>query len=1336
MKNTTRRMCKKAVPVLSVLMTTTFALGSAGLLNTTRALAETADSTKYYSDFTSLDETLAAGAELNVELASEGNVLLKNNGALPFGANTKKLSVFGVASTSLQTGGGGSGSGSGIPNTVKESLEDAGFIVNPTLWTYYTAAGASTSSGWGGSSSTLEPEVSKLNPYVGSYSLYDDAAIVMIKRTGSEGSDLARSNVSGHKNKEDHYLMLDDNEKALLEHVKDNFDKVIVIINSSNAMELGDLEDDDEIDGILWIGHTGNTGIMALGKILNGEVNPSGRLVDVYAANFKQDPTWYNFGDMSQLNPVSSTEQGGPGGPGGPGGGRSIEALAESGSTGATETYDNIIYKTDENGNYIGKYLSATGFGASDYYSSVEYREGIYEGYRWYETAATVDGYYKATASNMPNNKYATYDVSDAYYNRDNGVVYSFGYGLSYTTFEYSNFSVSGTDAKDGVVTVKVRVTNSGSVAGKEVVQVYSDPQYNGTIEKAAANLITFAKTDLLQPGEYQDVELSFDMQDLASFDYNDANGNGFVGYEIEAGTYKLSVRSDSHNIVVDNNGNRCESSFTVPEDSSATADTYTGWTYSTDADTGNAISAVLSNGDRYDSLLGYYDENGEYTYRVEIGDYVTRKNFALPTGATQEERAYGNDLIEQLDSENVWYAYNDKTTDPWYKTADDVQGWTQAADDSATPAISAADMRGVDYNDESAYTINGKTYESGAAAWQAFLNQFTYEEFISIITGGRGTPALERFGIPSITHNDGPAQLGNGTFWVSEVVIASTWNVDLAEKQGQIVGNESLFQNTTGWWGPGFNTHRSPFGGRNFEYYSSDGVQGGMIGAAVIKGALSKGVQTYLKHCVVNDQETDREAAGGVLTIVSEQALREIYLKTFELAIKAGANAVMTSFNRIGRAQASSNSAILNDIIRGEWGQEISVITDMYNPPYTYPDLFVRNGGVLALAAMNNLSRNMFSGVWSKDDNCVLIKADANAETETVKSYTQWYWIRTAAQRALYVAINSNGMDNCYDLTSFTGGELGVGETCVVGLSYSKDISSREIANQEQDVSYAIVDGKLPAGLALSESGVISGTPQEAGTYSFDVQVTLGYWNTKTVTFTINVTEAFEIDADASAKVGEEYEAEFTTDYFKTTADGGEYDTVEFVGSNLPEGLSVEDGLLYGKPAEAGTYDITVTLVATKTVQGSGSQGNQQQTDRVSRTFTLVVEEADVVVPTKVLPKVTLNLNGGTGSTSATVNEDGTVKVPAVPTREGYVFTGWYLDEACSAVASFQATVTSDVTYYAGWEEVVVEAAEETSDGGCNGSIETGLSVIAGLVLVAGVVVVCKVAKRKNETK
>lgn len=1293
LKSSHKRLC-------AVALTSVMALTTAASFGGLAASADTSSAKKYYTDYATYEEEQAAAKELNIEVASEGNVLLKNNGLLPFASNVKRLSVFGTRSDNIQLGGGGSGGGSSAgSSTVKDSLEAAGFKLNPKLVSVYA-----------GISDENEVSLDRIAPAKDSYNLYNDAALIIISRKGQEFSDNATHSVAGHADVTEHYLELDDNEKALIAHVKENFENIVVVINSASPMELGVLEDDPYIDGMVWVGHTGTNGIMALGKILNGEVNPSGKLSDIYPADFKQDPTWFNFGDNSQNNYDAAT-------------GKFTAMNAVTGSS---------------------KYFNADGTSINDCeiwskssgWKTVDYEEGIYYGYRWYETAAET-GFFaannSAAANTIPKNK-----NGDIYYNRTNGVVYPFGYGLSYTDFTWELKSGKNlTLTKTGDITVKVEVTNVGDVAGKDVVQLYSTPKYydNG-IEKAAANLVDFQKTKLLKPGQSQTLTFTIKPQDLSSFDYDDANGNGFEGYELEAGEGSISLRSDSHTVKDD-----CVVNYTVPEGTvegtdatKAATNGSTGFTYTTNVNTGNDVETLFSNGDIYDTT-----RSTDVTPDAAL-QFYKRTNFAsgaYPTTPVAADLKYSDDALEKLYAQVLYNASDDMNKDyPLYEMVADwsveevPENWTQVTEDyrkeHPKAEIQLYDMAGVDYDD---------------AKWTTFMNQLTWDEMVKMVSTA-STTAVAAVGKPQTNNADGPAQFSGGTFWTCLVVQASTFNTELCNKIGQMVGNESLFKGVLGWWGPGANIHRSPFSGRNFEYYSQDGIHSGKIAAAVISGSVSKGVHVNIKHCFLNDQETDRDSFGGLNTWCNEQAIREIYIKPFELAIEAGCNGTMTAFNKIGLVSSAVNYNLYVKMLVDEFGFDGISVTDMYadDCSYTWPaDLMIRCN-IYPLRSYNqNAYGRYIEGTWdaSKRDGkgAVMVpdsytKVDKGENkgvqtwgrepgTTLVESANQYYNLRTHAQKLMYMVANTNLMKNGHDLSEFKGATDLFAPTKV---SYNKSIAIDAKTIDSADVKYEITSGSLPQGLTLSSNGNISGTPTEQGTFNFEVTLTVdSYVKSSAQKFTLTVGSPFEVSADLStASVGRAFSANITSEYIteQEYTVGIAY-SLASDSAALPDGMTISsDGKISGTPTAAGTYDIKVQIAASK----QGRRGIE--TTYFYENYTITVNAQNY--------NVTLNYNYD-GAVNTTLVTEGSLSEVAAPSRAGYVFAGWFTDAECSKAADLNASITADTTLYANWM-AIVNADEGGS--GCSGSIGVGstLTIVGSLLAVATVTCGIKVAKRKKD--
>ena len=1020
---------------------------------------------KYYTDFASLEEERAAAKQVNIQVAEEGFVLLKNDNCLPLASDEMNISMFGYKSANIMMGGGGSGSGRpgqyGVPmTTLQMGMEEAGFRVNERLLSFYSDKSAE-----------VKPEdIPESIAYT--YGAYSDAALVVISRSGSEGTDEKTYGYEPEQNADEnaHMLELTDVEESLIRYVKERFDKVILIVNSSNAMELGEVNEsktDDNlgVDAILWVGHVGNDGAAAIGTILNGTTCPSGRTADTYAVDFTQDPTFTNFGSNAQN-------------------------FEEDGSR-----MDNNIY------------VDGT---ATDYHS-VEYREGIYVGYRYYETKG--------------------YDMGEEWYQEN--VVYPFGYGLSYTTFTQefeSDVPTAGelTDPTD-VITVKVKVTNTGSVAGKDVVQLYySAPYTSGGIEKSYVNLGAFSKTGLLQPGESEVVTLQLVAQDMASFDWNDANGNGFRGYELEAGDYVLSIRRNAHEEIA-------SVTRTVPTAIQCTTDYTTG-----------AEITPLFGGD--EGLEEYKSTNDS----LENNMMSRADGLEIPAALSKEERTWSQGQVDELDEQKAYFSCNDTEDDPWY--VEQVPStWTQnegTRDENGKTAIQLADLMGVSYTEPTVVDgVATAATDEGTQKWDEYMNQLTWEELTTIVSyGGFGQPGLDAIGKKQNGAYDAAAHpfwnggmFGGaeapedqmGTNWVTPAVWGCTWNVELLNQIGFITGNESLLFNVNGLYGFSVNIHRSPFGGRNFEYLSEDPLLAGKLLASLCKACTDKGLVTYTKHFMMNNQETNRNTTGGVMTWATEQAIREIYAKPYEIAVKEGNNSgFMTAFNRIGTSTCSTNYALMELLIRGEWGFCGYNVTDyMDYADYRYTNLMVRAGNELPLGGMNKLigkgkggDSSSTEGTWSAEQNMVLVAANAeDAEAanqlrksgdnagasiyETVPSPTQWFNVRKAAQRVLYSNANSNAILNGYDYQLNEELTYPVGEQVGNARGGGENVLSSFFSALSTDVKdVAVVTGAEIPGMTLTEEGVLSGMPTAAGDYVIQAKGILDGWVYCRLTLTIHI--------------------------------------------------------------------------------------------------------------------------------------------------------------------------------------------------------------------------------------
>ena len=845
------------------------------------------------------EETSAKATELVNEITAEGVVLAKDeDNVLPV-ASGSKLNVFGWSSTNPCYGGTGSGAlNTAYPVTdLLTGLHDAGIETNEELSKFYTDYKADRPS-----VGMVEQDWTLPEPNVNLYTdemmenakAFSDTAMVVITRVGGEGADLPTDmasvvdgswirrvaqaygsergtayyngtyddslNEGNDWDKGDHFLQLSNREEDLLDLVTSNFDNVILVYNGANAFQMDFLKDYPQIKGVLLCPGTGQSGFEGFGKVVSGEVNPSGRTADTYVSDLTAAPWWNNFGDFKYTN---------------------------------TEDLNSDASFFDPEG--------ATP-------SFVNYVEGIYVGYKFYETAA-----------------------DEGLINYDDEVVFPFGYGLSYTSFtkEMSSITSDGTN-----LNFTVTVTNTGSAAGKDVVEIYSNPPYtNGGIEKSTANLLDFAKTNELAPGESQTMEFSIPVEDLASYDYQ-TNGC----YVLEAGDYIISANNDSHN-VADSKTYTVASDIVYNESNKRSSD---------------AVAAT----NEFDFA------EGEVTYLSRADGFA---NYAEATAAPAN--------YEMSDADKAVFYNAHSYTESGYEADDDAN-----AEDITTGAkngLKLVELRGVDYNDPK---------------WDDLLDQMTIEDMQQTIGfGGYQTAAVTSIEKVRTNDCDGPASINNNFTGVGSVgfpaatLIGMTWSKELAYSFGDSIGEMANEMDTSGWYGPAMNIHRTAFAGRNFEYYSEDGVLSGVMASNAIKGAQEHGVYAYMKHFALNDQEGNRTSMAA--TWSNEQAIREIYLRPFEISVKdADCHAVMSSFNYIGNCWAGGCSELLKNVLRGEWGFVGFVETDYFGVyGYMTADQGVRNGSDLMLCTTGN------------DFNTVTVLTNSSKQA-----------LREASKNILYTVVNS----------------------------------------------------------------------------------------------------------------------------------------------------------------------------------------------------------------------------------------------------------------------------------------------------------------------------------------
>ena len=835
------------------------------------------------------DTTVSKANELAKEVQSESITMLKNDDSnLPL-AN-KKVNVFGWGSTNPVYGGTGSGSMSDQYDTVSllDGMKEAGLETNADLSKLYTdyRADRPVVAMW--SQDWTLPEVPAdqySDSLISDAKSFSDEAVVVLTRVGGEGADLPtnmKAETITYKNNSkdyddfqdgEHFLQLSKTERDMIDLVTKNFDKVTLVYNGANAFQFDFLSNYPQIKSVLWCPPAGQTGFSALGDVLAGETNPSGKTSDTFVKDLTKTPVFNNTDGA---------------------------AAASSSSVGADGAfvYDNVD-------DLAAKYTGFTGQENTVLPSFVNYVEGIYVGYKFYETAA-----------------------DEGLINYDDTVIYPFGYGLSYTSFEQKMGDVS---YKDGKVTFDVTVTNTGDTAGKDVVEVYYNPPYtDGGIEKASKNLVAFEKTEKLEPGASETVKIEFDDDDMASYD-----DKGAKAWVLEKGDYTISVQSDSHHVIDSEKIN--------------VADTIT---YDSESNTHNDDQTVATN--QFDYAAG------DVTYLSRANHFA---NYAEATAAPTN--------FSMSDEVKAAFTNNGNYDPTKYDDDSDEMPTTGAKN-----GLRLADMYGKDYDD---------------ADWEKLLDQLTFDDMDNLIAnGGYGTPAVSSVGKIQLTDADGPASLNNNFTGVGSIgfpastAFACTWNKDLAKQFGEMIGDMAHDMHVAGWYAPAMNIHRGAFSGRTFEYFSEDSLLSGVMASSEITGAKEKGVYSFMKHFALNDQETNR--TNMVCTWADEQAIREIYLKPFEMSVKeGGAQAVMSSFNYIGYAYAGASNNLLNTVLRDEWGFKGFVLTDYFGGyGYQNADQEIRNGNDSMLAT-------------TKITNHI-----------TDKSATSVKAMRTAAHNILYTAANS----------------------------------------------------------------------------------------------------------------------------------------------------------------------------------------------------------------------------------------------------------------------------------------------------------------------------------------
>lgn len=853
---------------------------------------ENVDSQYYKSSFSTEEEMRKYTEEISQKIEEEGIVLLKNdNNALPL-ASGGKVSLLGQSSVDLVYGGVGAGSvdSSEAPNLL-DAMKASGFDVNMTLWDFYkSGAGSSYRKavpdvyGQGSFAVNEVPANVYTDEVKNSFKEYNDAAVVVIGRSGGETADISSEVLESGSL----YLEVDKNERELLQMASDNFDKVVVVINASNAMELDFLNEYD-IDACIWVGAVGERGAYAIGEVLNGNVNPSGNLVNTYAYNVMGSPAMANLGNYQIAN-------------------------------------SNVV-----NGN-----------------TYMVYAEGIYVGYRYYETR------YEDVV--LGNEKLENYDYSKE-------VQFPFGYGLSYTNFEWSEYTVK---EKENEFEISVKVINKGDVAGKDVVQIYMQSPYTeydkeNDIEKSSVELVGFEKTSLIEPGKSEVITVTVDKEDMKTYD-----AKGYGTYIVDAGDYYFTAGENSHdalnNILAAKGYSKADGmdyEGNAELTNKVTVENLDSKTYAVSVATGNEISNQFEDVD-----INYYDPSFKYLSRKDwTGTWPT--TYAGGSMTASDQMLKDLEISHTEDPEAVM-PETGKISNEYGK-------------------LSAAMFIGLDYNDE---------------MWDVLLDQLTIEEMTKLVRmGGYATVPIESINLPGTIDKDGPAGIsstlvGGGTKCMSypaQVVMGSTWNLDLIEEMGKAIGEDSLNSKVAGWYAPGINIHRAPFSGRNFEYFAEDSFLSGKMAGSEVKGVQSMGAFVFMKHFALNDQETNR--MGGAI-FANEQTVRELYLTPFEGAVRDGdARGAMASMNRIGARWSGGHAGLMTETLRNEWGFEGTVITDQASySVFAYQDILE------GLEAGTNLWLNTDSSLW---------ELSGNTLTPTVVNN-----IRESVHSIIYTIVNSHAMN------------------------------------------------------------------------------------------------------------------------------------------------------------------------------------------------------------------------------------------------------------------------------------------------------------------------------------
>ena len=1034
----------------------------------------TANKAQYISEYLDKDSYIPYGVKVNDEICDEGMILLKNDGFLPF-KNVKKITIAGKNAFNFSAGNGGRSATEPLPVkpiNLEDAFKNAGFQINQTVMDFYGRRSNNSSwtnnkesgpgrtngnDGWKGNSQYQVGETPiSIYPQevLNSFNEYNDVAIQVITREGNEGCDMKAIDCrdydpfstaalpdgverDGITNK--HALQLSNNEQALFNYLKQHFQHIVIVLNTPASFECDVFEKENKVSGVVWMGLPSDTGVTSLVNILTGKVNPSGHTVDTWARDFKEDPTYQNFSDNSQTNTnimdfaLSNN--------------RSKKVYVPQDTMFNADGSPVISYGSDKmymnheeprwyNETYKVVQGGINGVRPSAY---VTFEEDIYRDYRYYETKyADLAAYDKAVANN--------------WYNGNKGVVYPFGHGLSYTKFEtklvgsnYNKKTNFTADSKN--VEIVVNVKNTGDVAGKEVVQAYfKAPYIQGEIEKPYEVLCAFAKTKLLAPGESQNVKLSFNLQDVASYDYQDKNHNGFKGYELDAGTYHISINKNAHEVIDE---------FEVKLEQ--------GIKYENDRYTGKKVENRFSNNNLDSSLPLANDVGYTLMSRADMNatfpKHPTYADRTLKAGSKVEEYLTTEfDLIDEEILKKGYFLPSEAIV-----TKQQATSWAQGKTSDVTLKIN--EMRGVAFDDPK---------------WDKLINQLTFSDLTKLsYTHGMASQEVSSIG-KSRTSDNYASGCARYVFFAHNTLVASTWNVELAEKEGNAFGTACNIANLACWAGPNASVRRSPFGGKNFECYSSDPLITGRMCAKLTKAAQDKGVIIYATHFGYGGQEKNRE---GLIAYESEQALREIDLKPFQIIVEEGkGRGIQTSHNRLGLREVQSSYQLLHKVLREEWGFQGDILTDMHHSGnsainfkcYECADYNII-GGVNGLV---DQSGGYFGANQAKWDNEIGAPVLEYNDTKYV-SYTLWGAIRRAAKEALYVYANSF-MTNKGLIQSTDDIETNIDKEIRVG-----DDVNISVNNKSNGLTLVVdKDTPLPEGLKF-ENNTITGKPVKEGSYT-----------------------------------------------------------------------------------------------------------------------------------------------------------------------------------------------------------------------------------------------------------